>query len=287
MSKHFLETISDQSICRIETTFVDGIGNVKIEGGTAFWIKHNNDNVLVTNRHVFDLRMKSAENKEYRIIRIRVLAREKKDNVFTSRTEFFEVDLGKINGFVHRSADVAVLVNPCLKASVFGNFNYSPIEFSDLADKNFFQDSTQFLDSIAFIGYPKNWVDTTWNSPIARIANISCNPKRPFNNELCKSTDMIQVTGLAFGGSSGSPVVFLEKGIAGITTNEFLHIPPKIIGIMSAGLLLSNRGAHSGLSYFTRSTSIIEVLSGKNSETIIGYIADLALIKKYSEACKH
>ena len=65
---------------------------------------------------------------------------------------------------------------------------------------------------------------------------------------------------LSFSGSSGSPVISHEKGIPGISG----YVEPKILGIMSGHWWdeepESGMFFHSGLSYFTRVTSIRELV---------------------------
>ncbi len=119
--------------------------------------------------------------------------------------------------------------------------------------------------------------------PIARIAYIANESSKPYNNSAIKTSDVTLVSGLSFGGSSGSPVILMPKGI-GIPTSFSPHVIPKIIGIMSGharDILLDPRipensspllSAYSGLSYYTRSTSILELLQNKNCDELSPYI---------------
>lgn len=94
--------------------------------------------------------------------------------------------------------------------------------------------------------------------------------------------------GLSFEGSSGSPVIFLEKGMPGYTVDNREYIAPRIIGVMSGHITFGKEPPksdlltpHSGLSYFTKSTTILEILSKNNSQKIDNYIAENEQIEEY------
>ena len=141
------------------------------------------------------------------------------------------------------------------------------------------------------------WWDQKYNTPIARFASIASHPASytPFTHPEINVPDVVLVSGLSFAGSSGSPVVSETKGIgtdhpsiglpskflqttpkrtgpgrskALSSPNVDFHfvdknfVPSRIIGIMTGHC---KRGVqenleHSGLSYFTRSTSIIRLM---------------------------
>ncbi len=83
----------------------------------------------MTNRHNFDPSLKDAGMKDYRIGKIEVLARECIDGVYISKTAFFEIDLLDLKGFVHETADVAIIVAPRFfqNSSVQGNFKFEAL----------------------------------------------------------------------------------------------------------------------------------------------------------------
>jgi hypothetical protein len=138
------------------------------------------------------------------------------------------------------------------------------------------------LDSVFFVGYPRSskdevpWWDTAWNLPIARDATIASVPELPFTNPKIRMADVLLVSGLSLQGSSGSPV-FTRQEQDVVVTNEFEHhgggaerpertrvrdVEPILIGIMSGHLPDPEAGPlkHSGLSYLTRSTTILDLI---------------------------
>jgi hypothetical protein len=125
------------------------------------------------------------------------------------------------------------------------------------------------MDAASFIGFAGNkdsqWWDQLWRLGIARTVNIASVPGIPFTHADLKTSDVTLVAGLSFSGSSGSVVILHEKSLKvgdGLVNPHY--VPPKVIGIMSGhwwdigaepGLFL-----HSGISYFTRSSSVLSLL---------------------------
>lgn len=125
------------------------------------------------------------------------------------------------------------------------------------------------MDLISFLGFPgsgaSHWWDQTWHTPIARQAGIASWPHIPFCNSEIKTSDVTLVSGLSFSGSSGSLVLLHEKGIPPGDILDPMYAPPTILGIMSGHWWEPSAEPtmfhHSGLSYYTRSTSILELLA--------------------------
>ena len=121
------------------------------------------------------------------------------------------------------------------------------------------------MDFVSFIGYPGSnglgWWDQRWNTPIARMATIASNPAVPFTHDSISTADVTLVSGLSFSGSSGSPVLLHQKGLrtSGLVVDP-AFTPAMLLGIMSGHWWdVTEKPAmfkHSGLSYFTRATSI-------------------------------
>jgi len=126
------------------------------------------------------------------------------------------------------------------------------------------------MDLVSFLGYPgtgssQRW-DLEWTTPVARLASLASWPHVPFTNFTIPTDDMTLVSGLSFSGSSGSLVLLHEKGIApGGGIVDPMYAPPTILGIMSGHWREpSDEPAMfrlSGLSYYTGSTAIIELLA--------------------------
>ncbi len=118
----------------------------------------------------------------------------------------------------------------------FTNLTNPPIVVQELADEQFLNECCEIFDPVGFLGFPQDWYDTARNAPIGRMAWLASNPSVSFANEKIKTTDITLVTGLSFGGSSGSPVLSLPKGLKiisqpGIEVNS-PYAPPRLLGIM-------------------------------------------------------
>lgn len=126
------------------------------------------------------------------------------------------------------------------------------------------------MDVASFVGFPgndgKKWWNKKWNLPISRTVHIASWPRIASSNNSIPTLDVMLVSGLSFSGSSGSPIISYEKGIkAGATLSTVSYVAPRILGIMSGHWWNEEpKGGmffHSGLSYFTRATSIRELLT--------------------------
>jgi hypothetical protein len=277
----------------LKVEFTDGINAPKMISGTGFWVKSpEGHDTLVTNKHIFDPSLKSTDFSGLKISKIMIQVRKKDEKGYTSTTELLEVDLRRVDALVHTTADTAALFSPTfmLKKGIYGNFGYETLSYSEVAGEDFLNNETEMLDPVAFIGFPQNWYDHARQAPIARLAHIASDSSAPFSNLEITSADVSLVTGLSFGGSSGSPVFLLPKGIniqssPGLQINS-PYIPGALVGIMSghcrdfpicprmhAGKtdgkepesLLS---PHSGLSYYTRSPSILDLLHRTSGKSI-------------------
>ena len=113
--------------------------------------------------------------------------------------------------------------------------------------------------------------------PIARIAHIASNPLGAFSNKYLRiSQNATLVTGLSFAGNSGSIVILPDEGMKGITTSNSKYRASKCLGIMSGHLQEADL-SHSGLSYFTRSSAIHDILREEKVQSIKNCIHTLRL----------
>ncbi len=142
------------------------------------------------------------------------------------------------------------------------------------------------------------WWDHSYSAPISRFASIASNPVTylSFEHPNINTSDIVLVSGLSFSGSSGSPVILDQKGVGAdssyLSNSDFIKVrckngfyknseilediasnlivsfedknfvPRRLIGIMTGHL--EEEGAqnhmHSGLSYFTRTTSLFPLI---------------------------
>jgi hypothetical protein len=211
--------------------------------------------------------MKLGATTSYRIALVELQLRRRVGETYYSDNIFASVKSPNI--WCHSKADVALIEAPQfdIDTSAYG---YSPIELVDVADSKFFSAALGPMDVASFIGFPgrpkEPWWDTGWDMGVARTVNLASHPGIPFTNPAIKTTDVLLVSGLSFSGSSGSPVFSHEKGISvGQGFSGGNYVAAKLIGLMSGhwwndeptvGMFF-----HSGLSYLTRSTAILELVN--------------------------
>lgn len=257
-------------VCRLKAEFADEIGNAKSIAGTGFWIKDNHNKVFVTNKHNINPTLTFGADTKYRLCSLEIELRVINNSIPKPDTKFFSVDIG--NSILEDSidADAAVILNPKYLDNIGPYCSAEVLYKRDLADTTFFSQNLAIMDSASFIGFAGNqtsqWWDQQWHLGVARTVNIASVPSIPFTHRDVRTGDITLVAGLSFSGSSGSVVISHEKGVrdgAGLSNSSY--VPPKIIGIMSGhwpdGQQQPGMFSHSGLSYFTRSTAILSLLS--------------------------
>ena len=267
-----------KSAVRLRSSFVDGVGKETIVNGTGFFILMEPEEsfCLVTNLHLVDARLVKGEKTDLMLTSVEVMFRSKADHLQLSETKFIAIKnpkkfwtLGSEKSLIDGS-DVAIYHNPEFTESPDGNF-IDAISESDLASHEYFFDCVRPMDQISFVGFPgsngQKWWDTKLELAVSRPGWISSLTDGYFSNDAILTSNVVLVSGLSFSGSSGSIVVFHPKTMSkfkdGVMEEE--PVEAKVIGIMSGhfdgGQNMHNVSQHSGLSYFTRSSSIQEILS--------------------------
>lgn len=258
------------SVTRLQVEFSDVIGNQKTLEGTGFWIRRDPATFLVTNKHLVDPSFFQPPLHTLRLRTIRVELRRYSAGVLYADTKF--VQLLNIETALRMSStsDCAVLVNPDFGVDLGEYQILFKLPHTDIADESFLKEKVQVMDFASFIGFPcdsgSKWYDTKFNFPIARLCTLSSIPEISFSNPAIKTNDVVLVTGFSFSGSSGSPVILHQKGIrVGESLEDPNFVPPKIIGIMSGHRNYTapddSMLIHSGISYFTRSSSIHDLIN--------------------------
>lgn len=256
------------NVCRLKGLFVDDIGNKKHFHGTGFWIKDEESSVFVTNKHNVDATVIFGDDTEFDLEELEIELRQSQGNNPTNVTKFFKVsNLSKIA--CSPTADVAIIRDPAFNESLGLYREGGILKIGDLADQSFLENKVQIMDIASFIGFPgtanSQWWDSAWNFGVARSVNIASLPGISFNHKDVRTSDVTLVSGLSFSGSSGSVVILHEKSIKpGAGLQNPAYVPPKILGIMSGHWpepgTTPEMFSHSGLSYYTRSTSILSLL---------------------------
>jgi len=274
-------------VTRIRTVFADDLGNPSRTGiGTGFWMRlKSGQPCFVTNRHNIDPAVQFPDMPALRLATASIELRESSGFAdgepnygFQTRYSGLADEGNKVIAL--DNADCAVTV-PKFKEPTDGFLVCAPFDEGDLADEDFFKKSLMPVHETYFIGFAGrrsdavvgrlegSWWDTKWNLPIARSAVIASVPFLNFNNDSINTKDVRLVSGMSFSGSSGSPVISKEIGFhAKPPIKCDNYVPEKIIGIMSghwwAETDYPEIFKHSGLSYFTCSTSILHLIRSNN-----------------------
>lgn len=244
----------------ITATFVDEIGNVKAGTGTCFFVKNKNDTLcLVTNRHVLDISYKNGDEllKKYSLKKINISGKRGRvgDNFPEADLLFSVAPNVKFSDNPHN--DIACITK-IIPLSQDISINYF-IPYSFFACEPDFQQKLEVCDFLAFPGFPE-WHDKREKRPILRAGTISSDPRFNYSYGDTVEGDCVAYEAFSFSGSSGSPVFALQKGPKpgpGIDFPGFRDL--LLIGI-NAGHLKTVDKLHSGISYFYKSTAILEVI---------------------------
>lgn len=131
----------------------------------------------------------------------------------------------------------------------------------DLADENFFKTQLAPFDVVSFSGFPEEH-DKLAERPLIRGGRVASDPKFDFSLQGKAAGHCIAYEAFSHGGASGSPVYAPARGIQGIPGSR----SGRLVGI-NAGHVNREMGQHTGLSYFYRSTVILEIL---NDQGMVG-----------------
>lgn len=251
------------SAYKVVTHFADDMGTQKSIQGTGFVIAlGSGDLAIVTNRHVIELGYKKATAKymNFTLQSIVVTGRRADDSLYrfsvapTSPVYFSQDFLD----------DVAVFIRPHCQAienmpdmKLFYHFG-----LEDLADEIFLQTELAPFDVVAFAGFPEEH-DRLAERPLIRGGRIASDPKFNFSLQGQAAGRCIAYEAFSHGGASGSPVYAPAKGVHGIAGSR----NGRLVGI-NAGHLDREMGQHTGLSYFYRSTVILEILNDNGAMNI-------------------
>jgi hypothetical protein len=264
-----------KGIFQVMCTFRCAIGNPeKTITGTGFFVNTLSGKLcFITNKHNVDPRLKLGADTTYSLEKISLhLRKQSEQDTLSFETKWLHLASLRLKN--SDNADVSVIFDMQTTQDI-GEYQPDPFKISDIADEDYLKDKVSMMDIASFVGFPgrkngKGWWDEEGNLPISRTVNISSYPRKPFVNSQIRTSDVILVSGLSFSGSSGSPIFLHKKGIfinsgVGITVDNSGYVPPKLIGIMSGhwqddDKIEPEMFFHSGLSYFTKSTAILDLL---------------------------
>ena len=227
--------------------------------GTAFFVMVSGAIFAVTNRHNLDIAYKDKKYTGYRLTAFDLTGRFG-DDTLSENVQVLEP--WDIRFHPNAVNDVAVIAN--LRFAGVGKGNIVLNHFINegmIAGLNDFANDLSVCDFVAFPGYPI-WHDQVESRPILRAGTIASDPRQSYHFQRSDGTDCGDCVGyeaFSSGGSSGSPVFALQKGIkpgAGLKFDSYRDA--KLIGI-NGGHVPSSESSHSGISFFYKSTLIFDL----------------------------
>lgn len=239
---------------KLEVEFVDSTGISKPGTGTAFVLAAGDRTILVTNRHVVDLDYNAPDSryKDFRLVKIVLHGRSADDSRYS-------VELDPSQAFlfhVEKENDVACLIDFHAMKLPHDNFQlYHHNVIDGLATADEFVTTIWPGDQVFFSGYPAIH-DKLDQRPILRAGIIASDPKYNYSTSGKYEGERVAYEAMSTPGASGSPVYAPARGIDGI--HEYVR-RDIIVGI-NAGHIGAEFGAHSGMSYFIKSTAIRDIL---------------------------
>ncbi|WP_439579963.1 hypothetical protein [Elioraea sp.] len=252
---------------QIRTVFVDDVDQRLTKCGTAFFVRHPTEPevCLVTNRHLIqafykfpsDL-MQERRFSNYKIEYIDVIGRFSGDNLQTFRSIHGHYDIVFPDNECH---DIAVIKFRKIITEIMTD---APIKidnvftYDTLAQSHEFGDKILVCDIVAFPSYSE-WVSEKEMRPTFRVGWVVSDPRHGIDLPEVKGDAML-IEGFSTSGSSGAPVIALEKGIrtgSGLQGGSFR--PFRLVGV-NAGHLRAKDYLHANLSYIFKSTVIDECI---------------------------
>lgn len=250
---------------KIDALFQDDLGKTKAISGTGFFLQNaKNQFCLVTNRHVADIdyKQKTRDYVNYKLVKLTAIGKEKNTTTGLPDKEY-ALDLHLATGMKYSSNyanDVACLVDVrILSPSPILDY-WLPAE--QVADKAWIDEKLGVCDFVSFPGFPE-WFDKKNNLPIMRVGTIASDPRFNYSYDGDDCGDCVAYEAFSFGGSSGSPVFAIPKGIQvgkGVSGGGYRE--GKIVGINAGHLpVQGTANYHSGISYFYKSSIILDIIN--------------------------
>jgi hypothetical protein len=245
------------AVARVQSTFADDQDRETVAFGAGFWLfTSEKRSVFITNRHAVDPRASTAFGSHYRTKRVAIQLRERATpGPYGPGVRYFvPKGLARVL-WVHDRADVAMLAVEDWTGDCGPYAAPIGIHEADVAGATAFATELEAADPAMFAGLPTSWADDEWTLPIARTACIASRPSVPYRHASITTDDTLLVSSGSFGGSSGSPVWVARRN------REKRVLPRRLVGILSGRFDEEGVQGSAGLSYLTRSTSILELLA--------------------------
>lgn len=240
-----------------------GNGDAKTTTGTAFFVTNGSDQIgLVTNRHAIDISYKGPKYARYTLNGLAIRGYFVGGSFAHAAINLADSKLEVASNYFE---DVATLRIGQVQVASGGSGPLTPhaVNRTMLATAQDFENGFEICDMLAFPGYP-TWFDRNGERPIIRCGTIASDPTSNYSwKDGQASARRLAYEAFSFGGSSGSPVYALEKGLKlGSGLTGAYHRDVKLIGLNAGHLSDSDDfpSHHSGISYLFKSTVVLECL---------------------------
>ncbi len=226
--------------------------------GTGFFIKKSGEVFFITNRHILDGSI-FDKSIEWTPLELAIVCRNAEDRLLE-----LTISSGLEHIQFHPAAENDIAVLPLKGIPARSNLASAKVDY--FIDLDFLATTDEFTDGrisigdfIAFAGYPYIH-DRKDHRPIMRMGTIASDPACDFSASGKPEGARLLYEGFSTDGSSGSPVFALMKGLKpgpGIKFDSFRDV--RLVGI-NAGHFSDPSLPHSSLSYFYKSSAILEML---------------------------
>lgn len=239
----------------INTQFAHSDGTMIAGSATGFILEvAPKDPWIVTNRHVIDIdyRQPTPKYKDFRLSHLSITGRRPDDSVYTLNLHpdakfYFHSD----------SENDVVLIEPRIWLNAPEGMSKSlhwHYGMAHLADNKVFSESIRPFDLICYTGFPDQH-DKLGNRPIVRSGHIASDPNFDYSWDQLPHGRCVAYEGFSSSGASGSPIFAPPRGMHGIPNSRHGYL----IGV-NAGHVPTQPQGHSGISYFYKSTVILDII---------------------------
>ena len=233
---HGLNNTFLYSAKKLLVNFSNGTDKKSLQG-TGFFIKKDNEIILVTNRHVVEPEYGKCDLKGYIVSEFYIESYQSFDSMGYP-SKYNKSQILNFNEFTFAKNDlndVAILKD--VRLHYPGMEVNACIDYEMLADKEWFEKKLSVCDSIAYPGFPE-WYDKKNNTPIFRMGTIASDPRFDYaynaRERFSQGAARVAYEGFSSGGASGSPVFAVQKGFRvgnGISAPDDFYRDVKLIGI--------------------------------------------------------
>jgi hypothetical protein len=235
---------------KVEVEHSDTIGTKKSMVATAFILDvAKGIPWIITNRHVIDLNYidLTGKYKDFKLSGLNITGRRPDDTTYIIRLH----EKAKI--YFHEDIDNdVVLIEAKVHSDEAGSFHWH-FGIEHLADVRVFETIEPF-DLICYSGFPDQH-DKLGGRPIIRSGRIASDPQYNYSWNNKPHGQCVAYEGFSSEGASGSPIFAPPRGMSGIPNSRHGYL----IGVNAGHIHQYNTG-HSGISYFYKSTVILEII---------------------------